>query len=218
MASLLDVLLPPACAACGRSGALFCDVCRAGLAPPSREEDRFVAPDAGVVLGDALILAIAAFAHAGPGRRALAALKYTGASRLATVLAGAAAPAMPRLLAISGPAALVPVPVHRERLRERGYNQAELIARELARITRVPCIDLLERVRPTTKQHRLDRSARLANLRQAFALRPGVRVLPATVVLVDDIVTTTATLEACASVLRNAGVEAVYGFAVAREV
>ena len=76
---------------------------------------------------------------------------------------------------------------------------------------------LLVRVRPTTKQHRLNRTARLANLRGAFSVAPGPRV-PATVIIVDDIITTTATLEACASVLRIAGADAVYGFAIVREV
>jgi ComF family protein len=210
--ALLDLLMPPACAGCGRPGSLLCDRCVGAFAPPFRPDDRFVAPDAGVVIGDALMLAMAAFAYAGPMRRALAALKYTGASRLAPILARVAAPALERLLVITGPAILVPVPVHRERRRERGYNQAELIARALG-----PTAPILERVRPTTKQHRLDRAARLANLRGAFRVTPGASA-PSTVVVVDDIITTTATLEACASVLREAGVEAVYGFAVAREV
>ena len=204
--------MPPACAGCGRSGSLLCDRCVGAFAPPFRTEDRFVAADAGVVLGDALLLATAAFAYAGPMRRALAALKYSGASRLAPMLARIASPSLRTLLAITGPALLVPVPVHAERRRERGYNQAGLIARALG-----PTSSLLERMRPTTKQHRLDRAARLANLRGAFRVVPGASV-PATVIVVDDIITTTATLEACASVLREAGVDAVYGFAVAREV
>jgi ComF family protein len=218
MAALLDLILPPACAACGRSGALVCAACMAGFTPASPPEDRFVAPDPSVVVGDTLTLAMAAFAHDGPMRRALAALKYSGAARLAPILARQAAPALAPLLAVSGrPATLVPVPVHPERLRTRGYNQAELIARALARAAALPCGSLLERVRPTTKQHRLDRAARLANLRGAFAVREGAPYT-ATVILVDDIITTTATLEACASVLREAGAEAVYGFAVAREI
>jgi ComF family protein len=217
MASLLDIVLPPACSACGASGELLCGRCVAAFAAPSRPEDRFVAPDAGIVLGDALILAIAAFAHTGPLRRALQALKYTGVSRIAPTLASAAEPALRTLLRLSGPAVLVPVPVHRQRQRERGYNQAELIARALGRATGLETRELLERTRPTTKQHRLDRAARLANLRNAFAT-VGLRAPPHTVILVDDIVTTTATLEACASVLVAAGTRAVYGFAVAREV
>lgn len=215
--SLLDLLMPPACAGCGRPGALFCPRCVSNLVPPSRSDDRFVAPDAAVVLGDALLLGTAAFAYAGPIRRALAALKYTGAARLAPILADVALPALETLMRISGPATLVPVPVHEERRRERGYDQAELIARALARATESTCQPLLERVRPTTKQHRLDRAGRLANLRDAFRVRAGTDVAP-TVVVVDDIVTTTATLEVCASALRDAGCDRVYGFALAREV
>jgi predicted amidophosphoribosyltransferase len=99
----------------------------------------------------------------------------------------------------------------------RGYNQAALIARELAAVTGLRMEEPLERVRPTTKQHRLHRAARLANLRGAFGMSPAAR-RPPVVIIVDDIITTTATLEACASVLRDGGAEAVYGFAVAREV
>ncbi len=169
------------------------------------------------MIGDALALAMAAFAYAGPMRRALAALKYTGASRLAPMVARASLPALERLVEVSGAAALVPVPVHVERLRVRGYNQAELIACELAKGSRLPVASWLRRVRPTTKQHQLDRAARLANLRGAFEVTASVLV-PPVVILVDDIITTTATLEACASVLRASGAERVYGFAVAREV
>jgi len=213
----LDLLLPPACAGCRRSGAVLCAACVDSFAPPSRADDRFVAPDAGAIVGTDLLLALAAFAYAGPMRTALAALKYGGAPRAARPLAEATMPALRRLLLISGPISLVPVPVHATRRRERGYDQAELLARELARLSGLPMVSSLARVRETTKQHRLDRAARLRNLRDAFAVRVPPS-LPRRVILVDDIVTTTATLEACASVLRAAGCGEVYGIAVAREV
>jgi len=217
MRALVDLVLPPACAGCGRVGSTLCDRCVGSFRVPFREEDRFVAADAGIALGSALLLGMAAFAYDGPVRRALAALKYTGASRVAAPLARASAPALRRLLAVSGAAVVVPVPIHLERRRVRGYNQAELIAAELGRSAELPVALVLERTRETTKQHRLDRAARLANLRDAFrasaALSPGTSA-----VIVDDIITTTATLEACASVLRDAGAMAVYGFAIAREV
>lgn len=170
-----------------------------------------------MVVGESLSLALAAFAYDGAIRRALAALKYSAASRLAPILAVAAEPALHSLTALTGPAALVPVPVHVERRRARGYNQAELLARELARLVELRSADSLVRARPTTKQHRLNRVARLQNLRGAFELKRGA-VVPGVAILVDDIITTTATLEACASVLVGAGCRAVYGFAVAREV
>ena len=212
---VLDLLLPPACAGCGRSGALLCGRCVAALRPPFDPRDRFVAPDAGVVVGDHLVLAIAAFAYGGPMRRALAALKYTGVARLAPILAGLTAPALDRALAVAGDACLVPVPVHADRLADRGYNQAELLARFLGPSRRLPVSPVLARQRPTTKQHRLNRAARLQNLRGAFVATGRA---PPVAILVDDIITTTATLEACASVLHAAGCRAVYGVAVAREV
>jgi ComF family protein len=215
MAALLDLLLPPACAGCGRPGALLCRECRATFDAPSDPDDRFLAPDAGVVIGDALRLCAAAFAYDGPLRAALAALKYKGVSRLAPILAESAAPTLAYLLTISGPASLVPVPLHPERQRARGYNQAALFARSLGKHCGAPSVSPLARVRPTAKQHGLNRVARLHNLRDAFSIvsRP-----PPIVIVVDDIVTTAATLEACALRLRDAGCEAVYGFAAAREV
>ena len=218
MLAILDLILPPACAACGSAGALLCSACLRRARPASDAACRFVAPDPAFAIGQELSLAVAGFAFEGPIRRALARLKYDGASRLADPLANAAAPALKRLVEVTGAAPLIPVPVHRNRLRERGYNQAELIARALGSRVGLPVLDRLERVRPTSKQHRLDRAARLANLRAAFSVRSASASMPATVIVVDDIGTTMATLEACASVLRAAGARDVYGFAVAREI
>lgn len=212
---VLDLLLPPACAGCGRSGEVLCRACVAELRPPMDPRDRFIAADGGVVIGERLILAVAAFAYEGPMRHALADLKYRGRSRVAPVLAELCLQTLRRLAGVSGPAVLVPVPIHAGRRNARGYNQAALLASELGRISRLPVRDVLERTRPTTKQHRLNRTARLANLRGAFA---AASAAPRTAVLVDDIITTAATLEACASVLAAAGSAAVFGLAVAREV
>ncbi len=215
--AVLDLLLPPACLGCRARGSLLCARCTAAMKPPSRPEDRFVAADAGTVIGTHLALGIGAFAYDGPIRRALAQLKYEGAGRVAPMLARAGLPAFRDLLAVSGPAVLTPVPVHVERLRARGYNQAALVALELGGASRLPVRDLLVRARSTTRQHRLDRAGRLRNLRGAIGLAPGTQA-PKTVIVVDDIITTSATLEACAAALIGGGAEAVYGYAVAREV
>ena len=214
---LLDLVLPPACAGCGRYGATLCRLCVAGLRPPAAPADRFLAPDPGVVVGDALELAVAAFAYEGTLRKALAGLKYGSAARVAGPLAERAAARFGDLAAVAGKGVLVPVPIHPQRLRERGYNQAALLAAGLARVAGLPTAELLLRQRATTRQHRLDRAARLRNLRDAFAVRPDARA-PPVVILVDDILTTSATLEACAAVLRDAGAAHVFGFALAREV
>lgn len=214
--SLLDVLLPPSCTGCGRSaGAQICDQCRGRLQRISQPADAFVVAHPGALVGEHFELALAAFAYGGPMRRALAALKYGGVSRVAPVLAGLATPTLAHLLAISGEGTLVPVPVHAERLAARGYDQAVLLASALAREARLPVLVALARVRATTMQHRLDRSARLRNLRGAFSTTGPV---PKVAIIVDDIITTTATLEACAGVLVSDGCKAVYGLAIAREI
>jgi ComF family protein len=219
---LLDVLLPPACAACGRYGEVVCETCLASLIPLWKGASAFLAPDAGVVVGDALTLAVAAVAHRDAAQRILRRLKYGGGTRLADPLAAVAHPALDRLLAVSGPAHLVPVPLHEARRRDRGYNQAHLLAVAMARRSGLPVWPALARARATERQHGLDRAARLRNIRQAMALDPRLAVRgespPAAAIVVDDILTTGATLEACATILRGAGVERVYGFAIAREV
>ncbi len=114
------------------------------------------------------------------------------------------------------PQALLCVPLHTGRLRRRGYNQALELARPLARAIGLPLLsDALVRRRATTAQTGLDGAARRRNLRGALALRPG-RTLPAHVAVLDDVMTTGATLGECARVLRGAGVERVDVWALAR--
>ncbi len=214
---LFEMLLPSACTGCGRYGDLLCDRCRTSLTPASRAGDRFLAADGGWVVGESFEVAAAAFAYQGPLRRALQRLKYGGARQAASPLAEAAWPALCRLVAISGRVPLTPIPLHPERERVRGYNQAALLTVALAQAAHLPWSNLLVRKRATTKQHHLDRAGRLRNLRGAFVVAPNARLPPA-VILIDDILTTSATLDACASVLRGAGCERVFGFTIAREL
>jgi ComF family protein len=212
---LIDLVLPPTCVGCGRASALLCQSCRGRILPPGDPTARFVLADPGVIVGDDLTLALAAFRYDGVVMRALRALKYGGVRRIAPFLAEAALPTLDRLVAVSGPTLLVPVPAHPARERARGYNQAALLATALGRISGVPSAELLTRTRDTLRMHRLDRAGRLRNLREAFATSGNA---PACVTIVDDIATTSATLEACAAALRAAGAEEVYGLAIAREV
>lgn len=114
---------------------------------------------------------------------------------------------------------IVPMPLHRHRRREREFNQAERLSQRLSCHTKIPMnAGLLERVKPTLTQTHLDRAARAENVRGAFALRPGVRLQGQRVVLVDDVLTTGATTNACAKVLRAAGAGEVSVWTVARGV
>ncbi|WDS35016.1 ComF family protein [Pseudoxanthomonas sp.] len=114
------------------------------------------------------------------------------------------------------PDALVPVPLHATRLRQRGYDQALELARPVGRRLDVPVLTtVLLRQRDTAPQSELDAAARRRNLRKAFAIRPDV-ALPAHVALLDDVMTTGATLHAAARVLLRAGVKRVDAWVCAR--
>lgn len=112
---------------------------------------------------------------------------------------------------------VVPVPLHRDRQRERGYNQAELIARPLAKRLGLKLERyLLARTRPRPPQLVLSRTEHWRSVRGAYATREGLKVDNLRVLLIDDVLTTGATLDACARVLKKAGAAAVLGLTVAR--
>jgi ComF family protein len=114
---------------------------------------------------------------------------------------------------------VVPVPLHSDRRRERGYNQAELLARPLARRLRLKVrASLLIRTKPRPPQLVLSRSEHWKSVRGAYATRPGVRVDNLRILLVDDVLTTGATLDACSRALKKAGAAEVIGLTVGRVV
>ncbi|GAB4242439.1 MAG: ComF family protein [Candidatus Methylacidiphilales bacterium] len=122
-----------------------------------------------------------------------------------------------RLYAEDGPwDGLVPVPLYPLKKRERGFNQAEELARSLSRMTGIPVRNGLQRVRATRVQARLRRSERLKNQKGAFALKSRFDPVGLRLLIIDDVFTTGATMDACASVLRRAGASEVCGLTVAR--
>jgi competence protein ComFC len=111
---------------------------------------------------------------------------------------------------------IVPVPLHPTRQRERGFNQARLLAELLSARISVPCKLVLERIRYTTTQTALDRAERMENLHNAFRLRKNADVRGLNVLLIDDVLTTGSTLSECARVLKRAGANCVYAATAAR--
>jgi ComF family protein len=191
--SVLDVLAPPACLACDApaDGKPFCPDCWAPLTlgRPARLE---CAPL--IVIG----------AYRPPLSTAIVRFKYQARPELSRPLAQMLAPALDEA-ALSRDAALVPVPLHPRRLATRGYNQAALLAQELAALRQRQCHPLLlRRVRETEQQVGKSLSERRQNPDGAFLLR---RAGPTRVVLVDDVVTTGATVRACAQALAAGGIE-----------
>lgn len=113
------------------------------------------------------------------------------------------------------PDALIPVPVHISRKRQRGYNQSELIARALSKYSGIPVnTGLISRVKKTLPQKNLSERERQNNLKRAFKIRQN-DVKLSTIIIIDDIYTTGSTIDAMAQVLKNAGVQKVYYMALA---
>jgi ComF family protein len=215
--SLLDLALPPACAGCSEEGVTLCQACRRAL-------DVRLALPPGVPIGlpAAMPASIAQLEWCAPFsgvvRAALHQLKYAGERRLAGPLAEAVAARW--RAAGAGGDLLVPVPVHAQRARHRGYDQAVLLAAEVSRRLEMPWLAALERIRNTAPQFDLGRRARRTNVAGAFTLAgetQAARIHGRWIVLVDDVVTTGSTLAACAEALYGSGAVAVSAVTVARE-
>ncbi|WP_134703697.1 ComF family protein [Ammoniphilus sp. YIM 78166] len=140
--------------------------------------------------------------------------KFRGQETLAPLLADLLIPAFTRYYSSLAVQAITFVPIHEQRLKERGFNQAQQLAFLLSLKTKVPVINLLERNRMTEKQSKQHRSERLHRLEHAFSLRPNPPSL-GNVLLVDDVYTTGSTVNECARALAKAGMK-VYSLTVAR--
>lgn len=233
---LLHALLPAACLGCGqplpvRSNALgLCAACRGLL---SRLPVQACAVCA-LPLGEAYALPagyrcgacrkappaydrmLALWCYGPPLDAVVQALKFRRLDYLGRHLAVALVAELgPKLEGLAPVDRVVPVPLHWRRRLTRGYNQAERIARPLAGLLGLPFEPVLSRSRATPAQSRLGRVQRLANLRRAFHVQPGA-IQGLHVLLVDDVATTGATLDAAAEALKRAGAAAVTALVAAR--
>jgi len=223
----LDLLFPPRCSVCDRVISVddkgICGKCRNIL--PWVEEPRCfrcgktVESPETEYCGDCMKRrhsfdkGFMLLRYVPPVSDAMAAMKYHGRAEYAAFYGRLLAETFGREWKELGVGALVPVPVHKEKLKKRGYNQAELLADAMAEILRLP-IDrtVLIRGEETRAQKKLSREERFLNLRTAF--QPGKDIPADTVLLVDDIYTTGATADACTEALREAGAKRVFITAV----
>lgn len=209
--SVLDLLFPPRCVICRQTGSSFCAVCLARVQPVS-EEARSTFGDGGGFPAGALR---SAGVYAPPLSLAIRQFKYRRRTDLAASLGGLMAR---HWQSCSIQVDLVAaVPLHEKRLRERGYNQAELLAIEFCRAARLPLLrpGMLSRHRDTEHQVQLGLEERRRNVEGAFIWN-GSHLSGSTVLLVDDVATTGSTLEACAEVLMHSGASRVWALTAAR--
>ena len=221
----LDLLFPKSCVGCGKEGELICGRCQRSmvkLVPPicpkcGRPQASGVLCPACVGWDSRIDGIRSPFRFEGVARQAVHQLKY----RNLRILAGPLGELMSDYL-VTMPVPsdmLVPVPLHPKRLRERGYNQSELLAREIGKLTSIPVVSdgLMRRkyappqARTTSVEHRR------ANLANAFAAT-GQHFKDSRVLLIDDVATSAATLEACAKAVKEGGAASVWGLVMAREI
>jgi ComF family protein len=237
MRRALRFLLPADCAACHAPLSVdpiphFCSDCWSAIVPPSRAAcarcDRpFVSPLATAYSPHHLCHSCAErppaytkawtlYPYRPPLQDAICLFKYRGKVALATPLAGLMIDRLPPLESID---LAMPVPLHVERLREREFNQALLLADRIGRYLGVPvsCSDLI-RTAPAPAQTTLSRKDRLRNLRGAFAVPRPESIAGKRILLIDDVFTTGATVNECAKTLRKAGSGDVFVLTLGRTV
>lgn len=220
---ITDLVYPKRCARCGARGEWVCPICLSALvlhAPPWCQRCGIPAAAARCRCAE-LPAAIRTCRSLGPYdgwlRGAIIAMKYhdepARSSRLGELLASQFASFVD-----TGP--VCPVPLHPARERQRGFNQSLLVAERVARCLGVPMLPLLQRTRATAQQVGLDAQGRHLNVAGAFTVDPRVWSGPPLprVVLIDDVMTTGATMAACATALHSAGVGAVDVLTLARDV
>lgn len=236
--AVADLLFPPRCVACHRLGAWLCSGCLAdielmrppicahcgiALAPDDREATPTLATKGHSTLCAHCKKApfqldgmrACAF-HSGPLRTAIHQFKYEGLRSLAAPLGQLMSQTWAEAAPASGVDAIVPVPLHPARQRERGYNQSALLAREFSSSVRRPVVEgELVRVKATVPQIDLSAEQRRHNVEHAFRCAKG-GLTGKRVLLVDDVCTTGATLEAAAAALYEAGARSVWSFTLAR--
>lgn len=221
----MDWLYPPRCCNCDRRGFVLCDECFGEIEPltgnicqkcgyPTYTQSRVCEK---CRLDPPLFTEMRSWAsHNGPAQKAIHALKYKRNLSLGRILAQPLIEVVER----SGWKVdlVVPIPLSRSRMKTRGYNQAALISRHLAASLNIQhSTSAVKRIRNTSTQIKLDVNKRFTNLLDAFYANPAT-LKERNVLIVDDVITTGATMQNCAKALHHAGAKNIYCLSVARAI
>lgn len=209
---VLDLLFPPKCPYCRK----LLDEPRAPVCPDCQTKLPWLEGKAGERRIDFADGCFSPLAYDETVREAIHRYKFSRVRALGKPLAALMAQCLSDRLP-EGADLICWAPLSKKRLRERGFDQAELLAREVGRLLSIPAAPALEKARNTGPQSELEEeSARRANARGAYALLPGVDLTGKRVVLADDVVTSGATLSECAALLRQGGAAEVWCLTLAR--
>jgi len=215
---LKDFFFPPLCLSCsGRLSSAeeyLCDRCARALVRVASSDHTMTVltgrfADARAV---AAFFPLYYFEEHGVLQHVIHALKYEGMTDLGAIFGGMIGSALRSEPECRDVDVIVPVPLHRQKERERGYNQSEWICRGIAGVMRRPVdTDIVRRRKDTRSQTKLTAAERLDNVREAFEVEDGAgrRLRDANVLLIDDVITTGSTVHACATTLRAAGASRV---------
>lgn len=223
----LDIFFPKRCVGCGQADTILCYSC-------SKEIENIVTPVCGLCgrinqygqfcpscrrRANTKLKGIiaAAIYDKGPLKEMIHHLKYTGYKSFAEDLGHLLFLRLNNKIP-SGKILVVPVPLYHKKESERGFNQAELVAEYFSKKLKLSGACVLQRTKETETQVKLDRAGRLKNLKGAFACRDNKTVEGKTILLVDDVTTTGATLNECAQVLLDSGAKSVWGVVVAKRM
>lgn len=214
----LNLIFPPKCIFCGvtlghDAVVEACDQCRAGVVASHRKD---IPPEELDVEKAWCDRAMVAFEYDGPIRECIMNFKYHDKPSYGRTLGQMLIAAISGNLDMSRFDLVMGIPLHKSRMKERGYNQSELMANSIAALTGLPRgTGLVERVRNTSSQSLLTREQRRENMAAAFRVNRLDKVRGKSILLVDDVLTTGSTLNECSRVLKEAGAKEVVAVALA---
>ena len=223
-AKLLNLFFPPQCASCKTEGAFLCKECRIQfkikpISQKRKKSSKLIRPNYQYLNG---VIYATEYGKSTQLQAAISQFKYKFTRELTTEFTSLITQKLSELQMVNRKSFfLVPVPLHKKRLAYRGFNQSDLLANGIANSFRqkAEVQFILRRIKNTSQQAKLSKEERHKNLEGAFQLGQKIDSLKEKICfLVDDVCTTGSTLEACAKVLKEAGVKKVYGLVIAKVV
>lgn len=227
LSSCLDLIFPIECLGCGKEGAWLCTDCARTLPPapercpfcPTETKRSVTCPDCEVTHALNGLTARTLYRHE-LTERLTHGLKYRFWSSIGPTLGSLMAEALleSHHAVNTKHTVIIPIPLHKSRERMRGFNQSNLLSRQVAALLNIPISNSLQRIKATKSQATLHETDRFLNIRRAFALCKNVDLSGKSVILVDDVSTTGATLDAAAAACKNNGADKIWGLVLARGV